>query len=85
MLSSVLNSDRAIMVNIRIIRVFTKMRQLVETHIEILKKLEQIEMKDIEQDDKIMLIFEYVKQLEKIRQGESETKHRKRIGYKSEE
>mgnify|MGYP001172645654 CR=1 FL=1 len=32
MLSSVLNSDRAIMVNIQIIRVFTKIRQLIETH-----------------------------------------------------
>ena len=37
MLSSVLNSDRAIMVNIQIIRVFTKMRELLETHKEILK------------------------------------------------
>jgi hypothetical protein len=85
MLSSVLNSDRAIMVNIQIIRVFTKMRQLVETHKEILKKLEQIEKKDIEQDDKIMLIFEYLKQLEKVKQVELETKHRRKIGFKSEE
>nr|NQU92947.1 ORF6N domain-containing protein [Bacteroidota bacterium] len=53
MLSSVLNSDRAIMVNIQIIRVFTKMRQMLETHKEILQKLEQLEKKDIEQDDKI--------------------------------
>jgi hypothetical protein len=82
MLSSVLNSDRAIMVNIQIIRVFTKMRQLVETHKEILKKLEQIEKKDIEQDDKIMLIFEYLKQLEKVKQVELEHKHRPKIGFK---
>jgi hypothetical protein len=38
MLSSVLHSDRAIIVNIQIIRVFTKIRQLLETHIEILRK-----------------------------------------------
>jgi hypothetical protein len=82
MLSSVLNSDRAIMVNIQIIRVFTKMRQLVETHKEILKKLEQIEKKDIEQDDKIILIFEYLKQLEKAKMTELETKYRKTIGFK---
>ena len=53
MLSSVLNSDRAIMVNIQIMRVFTKMRALLYSHKEILRKLESIEKKDIEQDEKI--------------------------------
>ena len=84
MLSSVLNSDRAIMVNIQIIRVFTKMRKLVETHKEILKKLEQLEKKEIEQDDKSILIFEYLKQLEKAKQEELEHKHRRKIGFKRE-
>ncbi len=83
MLSSVLNSDRAIMVNIQIIRIFTKMREMFETHKEILQKLEQLENKDIEQDDKIMLIFEYLKQLEKSKQEELEFKNRPRIGFKS--
>lgn len=64
MLSSVLNSDTAIMVNIQIIRVFTKMREMLETHKEILKKLDELERKGIEQEDKIMLIFEYIKQFE---------------------
>ena len=64
MLSSVLNSDRAILVNIQIMRVFTKLRALLESHAEILRKLDTIEKKDIEQDDKILLIFEYLKQLE---------------------
>jgi hypothetical protein len=52
MLSSVLNSDRAIMVNIQIIRVFTRMRHLLETHSEILRKLEDLGKNDIEQDKK---------------------------------
>ena len=82
MLSSVLNSDRAIMVNIQIIRVFTKMRKMLETHKEILQKLEQLEKKDIEQDDKILLIFEYLKQLEKSKQEELDFKNRPRIGFK---
>lgn len=82
MLSSVLNSDRAIMVNIQIIRVFTKLRNLLATHKVILQKLEQLERKDIEQDDKIMLIFEYLKQLEKAKQEELEYKNRQQIGYK---
>jgi len=62
MLSSVLNSERAIMVNISIIRVFTKIRELAETHKEILHKLENIERNEIEQDKKILLMFEYLKQ-----------------------
>ena len=85
MLSSVLNSDRAILVNIQIIRVFTKMRELLTTHKDILQKLEQIETKDIEQDKKIMLIFEYLKQLEKAKQEEFKYKNRKKIGFKTME
>ena len=82
MLSSVLNSDRAIMVNIQIIRVFTKMREMFETHKEILQKLEQLEKKNIEHDDHIMLIFEYLKQLEQAKEEELDFKDRPRIGFK---
>lgn len=82
MLLSVLNSDRAIMVNIQIIRVFTKMREMLESHKEILKKLERLEKKEIEQDDKIILVFEYLKQLEQTKHKELEYKNRKRIGFK---
>jgi hypothetical protein len=82
MLSSVLNSDRAILVNIKIMRVFTKMRALLDSQKEILKKLESIEKKDIEQDEKILLIFEYLKQLEQAKQEETLFKERRRIGYK---
>jgi hypothetical protein len=84
MLSSVLNSERAIMLNIQIIRVFTKMRKLLETHKEILRKLEQIERKDIEQDKKITLIFEYLKQLEKTKLQQLEKMNRPRIGFKKD-
>ncbi len=81
MLSSVLNSETAITVNIKIIRVFTKMRKVLETHKKILKKLEEIERKNIEQDDKIMLIFEYLKQLEQTKQEELIYRNRKKIGF----
>ena len=63
MLSSVLNSEIAINVNIQIIRVFTKMRQLFLTHKDILLQLEKIEQKLTNHDDDIALIFEYLKQL----------------------
>lgn len=69
-LSSVLNSETAIEVNIQIIRIFTRMRELLLTHKDILIKLEQMEKKVINQGGKlqkhdrdIRLIFEYLKQL----------------------
>jgi len=83
MLSNVLKSDRAIKVSIVIIRVFTKMRELLTTHKDILRKLEQLEKKDIEQDKKIMLIFEYIKQFEKSKREELEQKIRPKIGFKN--
>ena len=63
MLSSVLNSDRAIIVNIHIIRIFTRIREMLLTHKDILLKLEQLESKVIQQDDDIKLIFRYLKEL----------------------
>jgi hypothetical protein len=82
MLSSLLNSDRAISVNIQIMRVFTRLRTMLESHKEILKKLELLEKKDIELDDKVNLIFEYLKQLEQTKQEETDFKQRRRIGFK---
>jgi hypothetical protein len=82
MLSSVLNSKWAISVNIKIIRVFTRMRTMIESHKEILRKLEQLEKKDLELDEKVTLIFEYLKELEQTKQEETEFKQRKRIGFK---
>jgi phage regulator Rha-like protein len=63
MLSSVLNSERAVLVNIHIIRVFTRMREMLLTHKDILLKLEKLEKKAVSQDDDIKLIFEYLKEL----------------------
>jgi hypothetical protein len=63
MLSSVLGSDRAIMVNIHIIRVFTRMREFMLTNKDILLKLEQLESKVTQNDREIKTIFEYLKEL----------------------
>ena len=82
MLSGVLNSERAINVNIHIMRVFSRMREMLTSHKDILKKLEELERKDIEQDDKIIIILEYIKQLEKARQDVEEFQERPRIGFK---
>jgi hypothetical protein len=63
MLSSVLNSERAISVNIQIMRIYTKMRELLMTNQEILLKLEQLERKTDAHDEDIQVIFAYLKQL----------------------
>jgi hypothetical protein len=63
MLSGVLNSETAIGVHIQIIRVFTKMREMLLTHKDMLLKLEKIEKKLAGHDGDISLIFKYLKQL----------------------
>lgn len=84
MLSGVLNSDRAIEVNIRIIRIFTKLREMLLTHKDILLKMEKVEKNMMKQDGKmkqyekdIQIIFEALKQLLNPPQ-----EPRKRIGFK---
>jgi len=84
MLSSVLKSDRAIIVNIQIMRVFTRIRQLLESHAEILRTLEEIQAKDIKQDKQILLIFEYLKQLEEYKTQQQLILERRRIRFKRE-
>jgi hypothetical protein len=63
MLSSVLNSERAIQVNILIMRAFTKLRELLLTHKDLAIKLETLEKKYAEHDEKIQAIFSAIKQL----------------------
>jgi hypothetical protein len=60
MLSSVLNSDRAIQVNIAIMRVFVNIRRLVSVNRIILTKLNQLENKVQSHDKKIRTIFEVI-------------------------
>ncbi len=77
MLSCVLNSKRAIEVNIQVIRIFTRLREMVLTHKDILLKLEQLERKVVQQDGDIKLIFRYLKEL-----LNPKTEPMRRIGYK---
>ena len=62
MLSSVLNSKRAIAVNIHIVRVFNKMREMLITHKELLLKINEVESKIANHDKSIRQIFTYLKQ-----------------------
>ena len=63
MLSSVLNSEQAINVNIQIIRIFTRMRKLIMSHKNILLKLEELEKSSLKNKEDIKLIFSYLKKL----------------------
>ena len=63
MLSCILNSDRAIEVNIQIIRIFTKMKEMLLSHKDILLQLQKVETKLTAHDHDIQLIFNYLKKL----------------------
>ncbi len=63
MLSCILNSKRAIEVNIKIIRVFTRLKEMVLTHKDILLKLEQMENQVVKNSKEIQMIFSALKQL----------------------
>jgi hypothetical protein len=63
MLSSVLNSDRAIKVNIAIMRGFVKLRQILETNRELAKKFSELEQRVGKHDEEIDAILEAIRQL----------------------
>ena len=63
MLSSVLNSQQAIQVNITIMRTFTKLRALMEGNKALAEKLKELELKVGTHTEDIKLIFETIKQM----------------------
>ena len=85
MLASVLNSGRAAQINIQVVRVFIKMREMLLENRSIHNQLEMIQEKLAEHDEKIILLFEYLKQLDREKQQMTDQHKRKRIGYKQPE
>jgi hypothetical protein len=73
MLSSVLRSKRAIQVNIEIMRAFVKLRMILSTHVELARKLEEMEKK---YDAQFKGVFDAVREL----MSPSE-KPKRRIGF----
>ncbi len=63
MLSSVLNSERAVQVNIAIMRAFVKLRKIISTHNDLAYKLAELERKVEKHDENIHAIFEAIRQL----------------------
>jgi hypothetical protein len=83
MLSSVLNSKRADQINIYIIDTFVKLREFMFINKDLAGRLDQVRNKLEVHDQKINLIFEYLKQFEKARQTEAQQKNRPKIGFQS--
>lgn len=73
--SSVLNSDRAIQVNIQIIRTFIKLRKLLATHEDLLKKIEAMERG---YDRQFRIVFQILRELR-----EGPKKQIKKIGFRA--
>ena len=75
MLSSVLNSERAIIVNIEIMRAFVKLRQLLASNTELARRLDQLESK---YDKQFKIVFDAIRQL-----MAKPVRDRKEIGFRS--
>src|SRR5690606_27027224 len=87
MLSSVLNSERAVLVNIQIMRIFTRIRRMLVDNTELRLEIseikhvvEKITKKQNSQDKNVELIFDYIDRLQE-RIEVSAPKERKKIGY----
>ena len=77
MLSSVLNSEQAILVNIQIMRTFPRLREILATHEELRWKIEQMEKK---YDGQFRVVFEAIRQLMAL-----PVKPRKKIDFLAKE
>ena len=73
MLSSVLKSDSAVLVNIQIMRTFTRLREMLAGHKDLQRKIENMEEK---YDEQFKIIFQAIKQL-----IAEEEKPKKRTGF----
>jgi len=80
MLSSVVNSKRAVQVNIVIMRAFVKLREILSVHKELVYKLNELERKTGKHDVEIQSIFEAIRQL----MAPPPEKPRRMIGFKQE-
>jgi phage regulator Rha-like protein len=76
MLSSVLNSQRAVQVNIEIMRTFTRLREMLLTHKDLKAKIESLEKK---YDHQFKIVFDTIKQL-----LEPPQKPKRKIGFRAD-
>jgi hypothetical protein len=80
MLSSVLNSDRAIDVNVQIMRAFMRLRQFISTHKDLARKIENLEKKYNSHDTQFRVVFDAIRKL----MVPPEEKKNRKIGFRRE-
>ena len=85
MLSSVLRSKRAVLVNVEIMRAFVRLRHILATHAELSRKLNEMERKLGGHDEQFAVVFEAIRQLmEPDAEAEAEPPPKGRIGFHKE-
>lgn len=78
MLSSVLRSPRAVQVNVEIMRAFVRLRQMLSSHADLARKLDELEQK---YDEQFRAVFDAIREL----MSPPERKKRPPIGFHTEE
>jgi hypothetical protein len=66
-----------------IIDTFIKLREILFINKDVVHQLEKVQLRLEEHDNQIMVILEYLKQLEQVKQDETDFRNRKRIGFKT--
>jgi hypothetical protein len=81
MIASVLNNERAIQINIQLVRIFNKLRKMIFWNKDLFIELERIKGQLVDHDGKFSMIFDYLKKIEESRLNHQKQSNRKRIGY----
>lgn len=80
MLSSVLNSERAVRVNIEIMRAFVRLREMIATNDQLSRRLDELEHSMIDHDEKFAAVFDAIRQL----MAEPREKRKPPVGFQTE-
>lgn len=78
MLASVLNSERAIEVNVQIVRVYNQIKEALLNYKDVLLKIDDLEKQVLQNAEDIQLVFKYIRQLV----VPPEQTNRRRIGFR---
>jgi hypothetical protein len=82
MLSSVLNSERAVQMNILIMRAFVKLRELLATHKDLAARMEKLEATQKQHGSVITFV---VNEIKKLKAGPHPPRPKRRIGFRTPE
>ena len=81
MIASVLNNERAIQINIQLVRIFNKLRKMAIWNKDLFVELEKIKGQLVDHDGKFRMIYDYLEKFEESRLNQQKQLTRKRIGY----